>query len=85
MLNSCCFSDVKNNEVDPKTTVECGTLIQVFPEGALPMTITCEKCMPYGNYVIIQNGVKRDNKGKVVQTFDLGLAEIAIYGLPMIL
>ena len=68
------FLDVKNNAVDPAKNVECGTFEHRSPKsGALPITLKCEKCMPYGKYVILQNGVKGA----------FGITEVGIYGIPL--
>ena len=55
-------------------TVECGVFDQKSPAfGALPNTLTCEKCLPYGKYVILQNQIPN-----LMQ-----IEEVAIYGIPL--
>ena len=76
ILTLSCILDIENNTIDAAKTVECGTFKQkVSNEGPLPISLTCEKCMPYGKYVILQNGA---GVGDVLR-----IAEIAIYGIKM--
>ena len=83
--------NVANNKFDPSTAVECGTFKQNYQaeesDGPLlPISLTCEKCMPYGKYVILQNGVETDENGNVIWaiwTDNLRLGEVAIYGVEM--
>ena len=71
------LSDVEKNLIDPMKTVECGVFNQKGqPFGSLPNTLTCEKCLPYGKYVILQV-----NDPLIVNLIQI--EEIAIYGIPL--
>ena len=60
--------------VNAPKSVECGTFEHRSPQnGALPITLKCEKCMPYGKYVILQHGFKGS----------FGITEVGIYGIPL--
>ena len=76
---SCCnvslldISDVSLGILkDPKRYRTCGTYPYLLQErGDSVISITCQKCMPIGNHVTLQNG-RHDR---------LMLNEIAVYGI----
>ena len=71
------ISDVEENLIDPMKTVECGVFKQKgLAFGSLPNTLTCEKCLPYGKYVIVQV-----NDPLIVNLIQI--EEIALYGIPL--
>jgi len=41
--------------------------------------------MPYGKYVIIQNGVVKNKDDTIKDSFRLGLGEVVICGISMVL
>ena len=64
--------DLDFDKNDRETLVKCGTFYQMTkPDEILPITLSCEKCMPYGKYVIVRLGLDDDH---------MRITEIALYG-----